>query len=375
MATLPTRSFAIIVQTIAAGIQGRAAALIDFSTGSPLRAIAEAVAGVGLWLQALALQVVQAARLSTASGADVDSFVADFGLTRLSASYSTGYVTFSRFTAAATSPFVPVGATVQTADGTQTFVVVADAANPAYSTDLNGFSMTQSVATLTVLVTAANAGPAANALAGAVSTMTSPITGIDTVVNGAPFTGGALAETDAALKARFSLYILGLSRGNLYGVGSALANLNVAIGYTVTDGRSYSGDSAPGYFFCVVDDGSGTPSSTFLAAATAAVKAVKPLGVQFAVYTPALTTANVSMILTTAPGYSHLIVVAQASSLIASNIASLGLGASLPYGLLYAWAFSVAGVVDVQAVTLNSGTSDIAADVRARVMPGTITVS
>ena len=375
MATLPTRSFSTIVQTIAAGVQGRASALIDFSTGSPLRAIAEAVAGTGLWLQALALQIVQAARLSTASGSDVDSFVADFGVTRLGASYATGYVTYSRFTAAATSPFIPVGATVQTADGTQTFTVIADATNAAWSATLNGFSMTSLASTLTVLVQAITAGPTANAIAGTVTTMTSPIAGIDTVTNGATFTGGALAETDAALKSRFSLYILGLSKGDLYGVQSALANLNVSIAYQVVDGYQYGGALAPGFFYCVVDDGTGSPSSTFLASATTAVKAVKPLGVQFAVYAPTIVTANVGMILTTAAGYSHTAVVASVASLLATNVAALGLGAALPYGKLYAWAFGVAGVADVNSVTLNSGTSDLAANAQVRYMPGTMTVS
>jgi uncharacterized phage protein gp47/JayE len=375
MATLPTRSFSAIVQTISAGVQGRASALIDFSTGSPLRAIAEAVAGVGLWLQALALQIVQASRLSTASGSDVDSFVADFGLTRLGAAYATGYVTYSRFTAAATSPFVPVGATVQTADGTQTFTVIADTTNAAYSAGLGGFSMTASVATLVLLVHAVNAGPTANATAGTVTTMTSPIAGIDTVTNGSAFTGGKLAETDAALKSRFALFILGLSKGVLYGVQSALANLNVSIAYQVVDGYQYGGAASPGFFYCVVDDGSGTPSSPFLAAATTAVQAVKPLGVQFAVYAPVIVSANVGMTLTTAAGYTHSAVVAQVSSLLATNITGLGLGSGLSYGLLYAWAFGVAGVTDVQSVTLNSGTSDIAANPNNRIMPGTMSVS
>jgi uncharacterized phage protein gp47/JayE len=394
MASLPTRSWQTIVSTIVAGIQGRASSFIDFSAGEPLLAIAEGFAGVGLWLQELFLGVLQAARLATAVGADVDTFTVDFmpaiagsvtaalpnGSPRLPAAYAAGYVTYSRFTAAATSPFVPVGATVQTADGTQQFAVVADTSNPAYSAALGGFSFTSGASTLTLKVQALNPGPAANAAAGAVTVMTTPIAGVDTVANGAGFTGGVAAETDAALKARFALFILGLTKGTYYGVASCLANLNVAIAYQIVDQFTYGGVVAPGYFYVVIDDGTGSPSSTFLSNAAAAIGSqgpagVKPLGVNFSVFAPNLVSANVNMTLTTAAGYTHSLVVAQVSSLIAANIFALGLGNGLPFGLLYAWAFSVPGVTDVNGVTLNSGTADIAANPQNRVMPGTITVA
>src|SRR5882724_6057860 len=141
MASLPTQSFPTIVANTIAGIQGRASKLINFSTGSTLRAIVEGFAGLFLWFQAMVLQVLQATRLSTSSGTDVDTFTADFmptitgsqttalpnGSPRLGAQAASGQVTFSRFTAAATTCFIPVGATVQTSDGQQNFAVIADA--------------------------------------------------------------------------------------------------------------------------------------------------------------------------------------------------------------------------------------------------------
>jgi uncharacterized phage protein gp47/JayE len=375
LADLPTRSFNTIVQTIAAGIQGRAAALIDLSVGSPLRAIAEAVAGVALWLQAFALQILTVARLATSVGTDVDSFVADFELTRLSESLATGTLTFTRYTAAATSPFVPVGATVQTSDGSQTVTVVADTTNANFSSTLNGYSMPTGATTLTVTAQAQSAGPSGNILAGTAIVPTTPLVGIDQVSNSLAFVGGALAETDNALKARFVLFILGLSRGNIYGVEYALASLNVSIAYTITDQYTYSGVFTPGFFYVVVDDGSGTPSSAFLTAATNAVNSVRPLGVNFSVFAPDLVSANVGMILTTASGYNHTAVVNQVLALLSANIIALGLGAGLPYSRLAAWAYSVPGVTNASAITLNSGTADIAANNQDRIMPGTITVS
>lgn len=375
MADLPTRSFSVIVQTVVAGIQGRAAALIDFSDGSPLRAIAEGVGGVALWLQAFALQVVQVARLATSSGVDVDSFVGDFGVTRLGSSLATGTLTFSRFSAAASTPFVPVGSTVQTNDGSQTVTATADPTNANFNATSNGYFMPTGTLTLTVPAQAQTAGPVGNINPGTAIVPTTPITGIDQVTNTLAFVGGQLPETDTALKARFVLFILGLSRGNVYGVESALANLNVAIAYTITDQFTRAGVFTPGYFFVVVDDGSGSPSSAFLLTATAAVGAVKALGVNYSVFPPTLITANVNITLTTAAGYNHALVVSQVRALFSTNIIALGLGAGLPYSLLAAWAFSVPGVINANAITLNGTTADIAANNQNRVMPGTITVS
>ena len=131
----------------------------------------------------------------------------------------------------------------------------------------------------------------------------------------------------------------------------------------------------PGFFYVVVDDGSGSPSSAFLTAATTAIDAVKPLGVNFSVFAPHLVSANVNLTLTTAAGYLHSLVVGEVSALISANIAALGLGAGLPYLLIPSWVYSVAGVVSISGYTLNSGTSDIAANNQDRIMPGTVTVS
>ncbi len=373
MATLNLKGIARLVQDQAAAIQAASASLVDFSVGSVLRAFVEANAGVAVWLQALVLKVLAASRLATSTGSDVDSFIADFGLTRLPAAAAAGQLTFSRYTA--TNPtVVPLGATAQTQDGTQVFKVVADAANPAYSPAAGGYPLAAGTPSVNASVLAVTPGAAANVAANTVITMTTPISGVDLVTNATPLAGGAAAETDAAVKVRFVKYILGLSRGDAYGVGSALANLNVGLTYTLTDQYSYSGAFQPGYFYVVVDDGSGSPSAAFLAAASNAVQAVKPLGAWFGIFAPIITTANVSLNLTTLPGYDHNTVVAQVATLISANIVALGLGAGLPYTQLSAWAYSVAGVSNVSAILLNGGSADIAPNNQKRIMPGTVAV-
>ena len=378
MTTLPTRSFTAIVQNIAAGVQGRASALINFAIGSTLRAVAEGFAGVVLWLQTMILQVLLTTRLATSTGTDIDSFVADFGLTRLGAQAASGRVTYSRLTASTSTPFIPVGATINTGDGTQTFVVTIDTTNAAYSATLGGYTMPSMSTSLIAPVVASVAGSGGNIAANALSTSTTPITGVDLVTNVAAFTNGADAETDPALRARFVAFILGMARGDAYGLAYAVKSLAVNVEYSLVENYSYAGIYAPGTYYVVCDDGSGSPSAAFVAAVTSAVQSVRPLGAMASVFATVAVPVNASMILTTASGYDHPTVVAQVAAAIATNIGAIGQGGGLQYGELYAWALAVAGVTGVNAVLLHGAAGDaasIAANPKNPLVPGVIAVS
>src|SRR3954447_25939761 len=94
---LKLKSFDQLVQDMSAALQGTAAAFKDVSVGSVIRALFEANAGVVLWLQWLILQVLSQTRAATSIGGDLDSWMADFGLSRLPAVPATGTVTLSRY--------------------------------------------------------------------------------------------------------------------------------------------------------------------------------------------------------------------------------------------------------------------------------------
>src|ERR1700722_10466296 len=129
---LPLQTFTTLVQGMAASVQSTAAQLLDLTVGSTLRAILEATASVALWMQWLILQVLQMTRAATSIGPDLDSWMADFSLTRLPASPASGDVTFSRFDSSLPA-LVPLGALVRTVDGTQTFLVTSDAVSPGWN--------------------------------------------------------------------------------------------------------------------------------------------------------------------------------------------------------------------------------------------------
>src|SRR5438309_1612078 len=122
------QNFTTLMQNSAAAVQGSARQLIDFTTGSTVRAIMEANASIALWIQWLLVLLMQRQRLKTCSGGDVDTWVGDYGVLRLPGVAASGVVTLSRFTLGAAATIFP-GTTVITADGTQTFAVVTDTTN------------------------------------------------------------------------------------------------------------------------------------------------------------------------------------------------------------------------------------------------------
>jgi uncharacterized phage protein gp47/JayE len=375
MTTPNSKDFQTLVREQVAAIQGGSKVLVDLSVGSILRAVVEAYSAVALWLQGLILQLLAITRAATSSGTDLDSWVADYGLTRLQAVVARGQVTFSRFTATQQA-VVPVGANVQTADGTQQYTVTTDTTNSAYSATLGGYVLAAGNAAVTVPVVATAAGAAGNAAVNGINTLAQAIPGIDTVTNAAAFTNGADAESDSALRARFIAYVASLSKATKAAIGYAVTALKQGMTYTLTENQQYNGTASPGYFYAVVDDGTGYPSSALLSNVYNAVDAVRPFTVTFAVFAPVVVTANVTMTITTAAGYSHTAIAALVQTAITNAINALGLGNSLPFTRLAQIAYDASPyVTNVSAVTLNGATADLTATNQQTIKAGTVAVA
>lgn len=372
---LSTKDFNSLVQEMVANVQGFAKVLVDLTIGSILRSVVEATASVVMWLQGLILALIAITRAATSSGSDLDSWVNDFGLTRLPATAATGQVTFSRFTATQQA-VVPVGAVIQTADGSQQYTVNTDSTNPAYNATLGGYVIAVGVTSVTVNVTAATAGSGANVIAGAISSLAQAIPSVDTVSNAAAFTNGDDAESDSALRLRFIAYIQSLARATKAAVGYAITSLQQGLTYTLTENFTYAGVYQPGFFYAVVDDGTGSPSDALVSTVYNAIDAVRPFTVTFDVKKPIVATASVVMTITTASGYVHSDVAATVQTALQSYINSLPLGTSLAYSRLAQVAYDAsAGVTNVTGVTLNGGASDVSADSKTVVKASTITVN
>src|SRR6516164_6301765 len=360
MATLPTRSFDQIVTTTSTGIQGRSSRLIDFAQGSPLRAIVEGFAGLFLWFQAMVLLLLQAMRLSTASGVDVDTFVGDFQVYRLRARAASGIAILSRATVGPTTVFIPVGSMFQTQGGDQKYAVMPNATFTGWSAALNGYTLAANTQSIQVPIQGTSPGSASNVIAGAINQFASPLVGLDYVTNPAALLNGFDSEPDQRLKDRFAAFILGLSRGDFYGTEYAILSTGITVQWTLTEDFDYAGNWRPGYYYVVADDGSGAPSSDFMTAVTNAVNSVRPLGIQAGCFPPQITYAIVSMVVTTAPGYDHNTVIGLVAQALEDNINLLGLGNGLDFAILSSWAYTVPGVTRVSSVVLNGLSGDAA---------------
>lgn len=375
MPSLTTWSFATVVQNFATSVQGAASVLVDFEEGSVSLAVGEALAGVVVWIQSLILLLLQTTRLSTSSGNDVDTFVADFGLTRLAAVFSGGQVLFARFTPTYQAQIAP-GVQVTTADGTQSYVVVADTTQPAWNAALGAYVIPPGASSCLATVVAVNSGTQGNVGANTISVIGSAIPYVDTVTNPSPLVSGENAETDTALKVRFVAYIASLSKATKQAIIACVLALQVGATCNITENQDYNGTNDPGSFYAVCDDGSGSPPSTFLQNAFNAIDKTRACGIRPAVYAPLALTANVAMQVNVASGYTASAVYAAVASAIQTYLQSLTLGATCLWSYLSTVAYGVPGVAEVlPGWTLNGGNSDLVPTSQQRVVAGTVAVT
>lgn len=360
MATFTRKSFAQFVQDQAAAMQAACATLIDFTTGSINLALIEAnAAAVGLWLQRLIYKVLLISRLATSSGTDVDTFLAQFGLTRLAATAATGLVTFFRLSAASSDTVVPVGALLKTADGAQSYLVTVDTAHPAYSAAAGGYVIPAGALSVTAPVQATAPGSGGNVAAGAISVAASQMPGVDTFGNAAPLTNGLDAESDAACKTRFVDFIASLSKATPAALRYAIISRQQGLQVALHENTTPDGSFLPGFVTIFVDDGSGSPYDALVASCGLAVDAVRAASIRVGVFPAKLLGIQTSLTVAVDPAYDQQSVVAAVASAVAAFIDALGLEQPLHVTQLYAVAYGVPGVTNVAGLTINSATADL----------------
>ena len=194
---LPTRNLTDIVRDMSAAVTASAGRLIDISIGSVLRAIIEANAAIVLWVQWLVVLTLQTTRAATSTGTDLDSWMADFSLSRLPAVSVNGHCDLLHGFPGTATAFVAPGTIVKTQDGSVSFAVTVDPSNPAWQPALNSYSLTPGVMSLNLPIVASISGQPGNVLANTITVLASPVSGIDTIDNAAPTSGGEDPESDA----------------------------------------------------------------------------------------------------------------------------------------------------------------------------------
>lgn len=343
--------------------------LIDLSIGSVLRAVLEANASVALWMQWLIMEVLSTTRAATSQGSDLDSWVADFGLSRLAAVPAVTTVRFSRGTTGLAAA-VPVGAVVRTGAGTdaQAFTVVADSSRAGWMGA--GYALDAAASDIVVPVQAIVAGRAGNVQGGVLRLLSTAVSGIDSVINDYAATGGLDAETDAALRTRFAGFLDSRTRATAQAVSFAVQSVQQGLQFTIEDRLDSAGVLRPGHFTVVLDDGSGAPSDALILAVGAAIEAVRPLGGTYSVRRPLLLPANVGLHIQ-GPGDAA----ARVQAAIQAYVNGLGIGAGLTLSRVVQLAHDADGrVSSVWGVTIDGVAADLVVPPFGRAVAGTVTV-
>ena len=225
-------------------------------------------------------------------------------------------------------------------------------------------------------VQAGVAGNAGNVQAGTISLIGAAIPGVDTVGNVAPTAGGMDAESDAALRSRFSAFLDSRARATTVAVGYAIATVQQGLQYTIQENVTQGGFAQPGCFVVTVDNGTGAPPASLLDAVGTAIEAVRPLGSVWTVVPPVVTIADVAMSIATAPTAVHANVTAAVQAAMSAFVDALPVGAALPWSRLTQVAYDASpSVLNVTAVLLNGATADIAPGAGGVVKSGSVVVN
>jgi uncharacterized phage protein gp47/JayE len=372
---LRLKAFSQLVEDMGAALQSSATNLVDVSVGSGVRAIFEANASVVLWLQWLILQVLQTTRASTSAGADLDSWMSDFGLIRLPAIPSSGIVTFTRF-AANVAATIPVGTTIKTSDGSLSFSVAEDRTLSIWQASPTGYTLPPGVNSVELPVTCLTGGSVGNVLAGAITIIATPLPGVDVLTNAAPFSDGSNSENDQSFRGRFQNYLTSRSRATIAALRSAIADLRQGLDIEILENTAVDGSVRLGFFVVIVDDGSGYPSSNLLSLVAEAIDLVRPVGSMFTVIPPAVISVDVSLMVVLAAGTSTDRCVSGVQQQVAEYLNGLAIGRFAAVTRVAQRAYKAdPRIENVTGILLNGLPADLAPPQQSVIKAGRIVVT
>jgi uncharacterized phage protein gp47/JayE len=346
--------------------------ITNLRSGSVAYALIQAAAGNTLAQEQLIAHIYATERLATSTGADVDSFVNDFGLTRLPAIPTTGSLTLTR-TSGTSVLGVPLGSLVATNVTGIQFQIIADINQSAYNPITQQYQFGVGVTSITVTVQCTTPGSLGNIAANTLTVIVSGITGVTQINNAQQFVDGADAETDSALKVRFIAYIGSLATANIASIENAIISVQPNITYQLIEYLHFDGSAFVAGFTVVADDGTGLGNPPFLAAVQAAVEKVRAAGSQFEVHAPTNVTINVSCTVAVIAGTAPAVAQLNAQNAITAYIRSLGVGVNVSYSAIQNAATNAAGVFSITDLLVNGGETDVTILDTELAVTGTVT--
>jgi uncharacterized phage protein gp47/JayE len=293
--TLPVKTINQLVADMISTWSGQVGVTPVFQSGDALLAFWQSFAGQLDFLQALIKIVLNITRASTSTGADLDSWMAQFNFTRLVATAAATDVLFGKNLPATQAIPISVGSIVQTQGGAYKYVVVADTSQPGYLASQNAYILVAGATSVMATVQAVVPGAASNVVTGAINQFGTSIPGIDTVTNGQPVENGFDAESDANFRSRFQLYLATLAKATKAAITAAALGVQQGLSVNLLENQRPDGTTLLGSFTAVVDDGSGSPPNSVITAVYQAVDSVRAFSVQPFVTAPTVVYATITL--------------------------------------------------------------------------------
>ncbi len=338
--------------------------------GDPTLALLQTVGSQLTFVESLAAWIAAYARSSTSSGPALDSWMAQFNFPRDPATYATSNtVTLSRSTPAAQSYEIPLGAIFQTVNGVQ-FATVADSTQTAYQSG-GYYLLATGESSITVTVQALIAGTGSNIAANTLNQFVTQVTGVSSVNNPFAISNAKAAESDAAFRSRFLLYLEGLRQATLPAIESAIESVQSGIQYVIVPNETLAGVTQYGYFYATI-----WPYTDALQAEVyASIANAVALGIQFNVYSATVIQVTVTVTIEVMANYVPASVQSAVQTALSTYLTGLVLGETLYWSYLYDVIYSVSGVLNAFDLLVNGATNAMVAGSQHIIQPQSVVVT
>jgi uncharacterized phage protein gp47/JayE len=262
----------------------------------------------------------------TATAANLDALVAQFGFVRLPATIATGTVTFTCAVAPSVNVTIPAGTQISTVSGL-IFTTNTAATIPAGHTSVS------------VAVTAQQPGSLWNVAANSIITFVAPVSGVDYVTNPSVTSGGTNMESDTALRVRVVNYAPGAR-----GTSLAIQNAVMAVpGVTA----SYVSEDTSGHTITATVQGG------LDAALLAALAATRPCGIAASLVRPTNQTMTVTITVTHQAAYLQATVLANIQTALSTYFGSLLIASPIIYSAVANAIMQAPGVAAITALSIT----------------------
>lgn len=307
-------------------------------------------------------ETAAAAHFGTAWGEYLDEWAASLLISRDVATKATGQVTFT----GTVGTLIPVGIQVGVPQ------TDPDVTPPTFVTTESG--TIPGGGTLTLAVEAQDAGTDGNVGAASITLLMSPLGGIASVSNANATANGTDDETDLHLREKIQLQLTASGSGNIddYKRWTLAYSSEQSLGIGLVDVVPVW--NGAGTVLVTIATATGQPCSTavvnalqaYLDSVAAQGQGRAGIGATVTVKTVTTVSVTIAATVTYKPGYSltgttgTVALQTEILSAISDYFADLRPGDDVIYNAVRASIFEVEGVLDVTALTLNAGTSNVA---------------